>query len=219
MSGILPAFMNMRSFIPPLPTTIGQVYGGGFYAGQISTTANGVATHYLIVAPAASGQDLSAQWKTTNSSTSGTSSVIDGPANSAAMNTASHPAAYFCEGLTIGGYSDWYMPSKNELETLYYFLKPTTQTNQTSSGSTANAVSPQPISTNHTSGNPSQTSATIFRVGNAEEMVAAGGDWWSSTQYSASAAWNQKMGSGGQYTGNNVKTALGKVRGIRRIPV
>jgi hypothetical protein len=34
-----------------IPTTIGQAFGGGFYAGQISTTANSVATHYLIVGP------------------------------------------------------------------------------------------------------------------------------------------------------------------------
>ena len=32
------------------------------------------------------------------------------------MNDANHPAAQFCEGLTIGGFSDWYMPAKNEQE-------------------------------------------------------------------------------------------------------
>jgi hypothetical protein len=135
------------------------------------------------------------------------------------MNNTSHPAAYFCEGVTAGGFSDWYMPSKNELETLYYFLKPSTQSNQTSSGSTAHAVSPQPRNTPHTSGNPSQTSATIFREGNTEELVHAGADWYSSTEYSSANMWNQKMGSGGQYNANNTKTTLGKVRAVRRIPV
>ena len=49
MTGIMQAVLG-SSFAPP-PTVIGQAYGGGFYAGQISTTANGVATHYLIIAP------------------------------------------------------------------------------------------------------------------------------------------------------------------------
>ena len=34
---------------------IGDSYQGGYYAGSISHTANGVATHALIVAPRASG--------------------------------------------------------------------------------------------------------------------------------------------------------------------
>ena len=50
---------------------IGDAYEGGFFAGYISHTANGVATHGLIVAPSASGYNGQAtlQWKTTNSST------------------------------------------------------------------------------------------------------------------------------------------------------
>ena len=54
--------------------------------------------------------------------------------NSTNMNNASHPAAQFCEGLTIGGFSDWYMPARNELEICYYNLKPTTQNNNTGGG-------------------------------------------------------------------------------------
>jgi hypothetical protein len=32
-------------------------------------------------------------------------------------------AAQFCEGLTIGGFSDWYMPAKNELGSLLLQFK------------------------------------------------------------------------------------------------
>ena len=95
-----------KSYVPP----IGQAYGGGFFAGQISTAGNGVATHNLVVAPFSSGESIK-RWKTTQTTTSGTSSVIDGPTNSSNMNNATHPAAQFCEGLTIGGFSDWYMPA------------------------------------------------------------------------------------------------------------
>lgn len=194
------------------PTTIGEAFGGGFYAGKIN---DGGTQYYLIVAPKSSGENSSKQWKTTNDTTSGTSSVIAGPTNSANMNNASHPAAQFCEGLTIGGYSDWYLPAKNELEVLYYFLKPTTTANNTSYGSNANAVSPQPISTNYTAGSPAQTSATAFRSGGAEAFAAD--YYWSSTEYSATYAWTQNFNIGYQF--NDFKTSSTYVRAVRRLAI
>lgn len=195
--------------------TPGTALAGGYFGGFISTSGTGVATHALIVAPKATGEALR-QWKTTNTSTAGTSSVIDGPADSAAMNNASHPAAQFCEGLTIGGYSDWYMPAKNELEVLYYFLKPTTYPNYTSSGSNANAVSPEPISTNYSSGSPAQTSATAFQSGGAEAFAADA--YWSSTEYSATAAWYQGFLDGGQLRDVNKSVSI-YVRAVRRVAI
>jgi Protein of unknown function (DUF1566) len=197
------------------PTTIGQAFGGGFYAGKISVAGNGIASHYLIVAPKATGENSSRQWKTTNTSTAGTSSLIDGPANSAAMNNASHPAAQFCEGLTIGGFSDWYMPARNELEVLYYFLKPTTDANNTNFGSNANAVFPEPRNTNYTSGAPAQTSATAFRLGGAEAFSAI--DYWSSTESSATLAWAHFFFSGNQSNFGKINSF--HVRAVRRVPV
>lgn len=35
------------------------------------------------------------------------------------MNNASHPAAQFCRSRTIGGFTDWYLPAKNELNVIY----------------------------------------------------------------------------------------------------
>jgi hypothetical protein len=43
------------SHIQQYPTFIGEPFGGGFFAGYISHTANGIATHALIVAPVESG--------------------------------------------------------------------------------------------------------------------------------------------------------------------
>jgi hypothetical protein len=96
MSGIHLALlgMNFGAVIP----AIGAAYEGGFFAGQISTAGNGIADYNLVVAPLSSGQTQD-QWKTSNTSTSGTSSDIDGPANTAAQiaaGAASHPCADFC---------------------------------------------------------------------------------------------------------------------------
>jgi hypothetical protein len=137
---------------------IGDAYEGGFFAGFISHTGNGVATHGLIVAPSASGYNgqVPLQWKTTNTSTAGTTSPFDGAINSANMNNASHPAAQYCEGLTIGGYSDWYLPARYELDIAYENLKPTTASNNTSWGINPYSVPERTV--NRTAGAPAQTS-------------------------------------------------------------
>jgi hypothetical protein len=197
---------------------IGDAYAGGFYAGQISTAGNGVADYNLVVGPVASAQNSSRRWKTSNTSTAGTSSVINGPANSAAMNDASHPAAQFCEGLTIGGFSDWYMPAKNELEVCYFNLKPTTDTNTTfpsGSGTNTNAV-PSRGSNYPSGGPPTQTTAAAFRVTTGAEAFTAD-SYWSSTEYSSSYAWQQYFSGGKQ--AYNIKADSIRVRAVRRVAV
>jgi hypothetical protein len=206
-------FMNQRSFGTPPPGAIGSAYEGGFYAGAISTTADGVATHYLVVGPLSTAQATGVQWKTTNTTTAGTSSVIDGPTNSLNMNDASHPAAQFCEGLTIGGFSDWYMPAKNELEVCYFNLKPTTTSNNTSSGTNTNAVPSR--GSNYTSGTPAQTAAAAFQSGGSETFIAD--VYWSSTENAATTAWLQSFGYGQQFSFSKIYS--GRVRAIRRVPV
>jgi hypothetical protein len=214
MSGIHLALLGMN-FGEPAPTVIGQVFGGGFYAGDISTTANSVATHYLVIAPKSSGENSSKQWKTSNTTTAGTTSVIDGPTNSSNMNNILHPAAEFCEGLTIGTFSDWYMPAQNELEVVYYNLKPTTQSNNTSAGTNTNAVPSR--GSNYTAGAPAQTAATDFQTGNTEAFAASFGDYWSSTELSSTNARFQRFYNGGQYSGTKGYSQF--VRAVRRVPV
>ena len=214
MSGVTQAvFMNQRSF----GLLIGQAFEGGFFAGQISTAGNGVADYNLVIAPKSSGENSSKQWKTSNTTTSGTTSVIDGPANTAAMiaaGAASHPAADFCNGLSIGGFSDWYMPAQNELEVCYYNLKPTTTSNNTSSGTNTNAVPSR--GSNYTAGTPAQTAATDFQTGNTEAFAAT--IYWSSTEASSTSAWEQTFSNGDQ-SGTRFKANSLYVRAVRRVAV
>jgi hypothetical protein len=215
MSGIQ-QMLTGGTYKPATPTTIGQAFGGGYYAGQIAVGGGGVATHYLIVAPKATGETY-ANWGTYGVLTTATS-LINGPSNTtnlAARGTA-YAAATFCENLTTGGYSDWYLPAKNELEVLYYFLKPTTQSNYTLFGSNANAVSPEPISTNYTSGSPAQTSATAFQSGGGEAFIETA--YWSSSDFNSFGPWKQRFTDGAQATNEPKNSAL-YVRAVRRVPI
>jgi hypothetical protein len=211
-----PASAASNSVTPALPA-IGAAYQGGFFAGQISTTANSIATHDLVIGPLATAESTK-QWKTSATLTSGTDSIIDGPSNSSTMNNASHPAAEFCEALSIGGFTDWYMPALNELEVCYYNLKPTTTSNSTGSGININAV-PARNST-YTAGTPAQTSASAFQTGGAEAFSAS--TYWASTQsntyYYGTTAWVQLFGYGAQSPNFN-KINNFKVRAVRRVAV
>ena len=198
---------------------IGAAFEGGFFAGTISHTADGVATHALIVAPAASGYNgkSTLQWKTSDTSTSGTSSVYDGAANTANMDNASHPAAQYCAGLTIDGYSDWYMPARYELDIAYHNLKPSTTSNDTSFG--INDYSVPKRTSNRTAGNPAQTSVAAFQSGGAEAFETGGagglGIHYSSTEFDSTLAWFRVFVNGDE--NGTTKTNSRYVRAFRRI--
>jgi hypothetical protein len=194
---------------------IGQAFGGGFFAGQISTAGNGVANFNLVIGPVASAQANRA-WKTSNTSGDPTS-VIDGPGNTVTMNSATYPAAQFCADLVTGGFSDWYMPALNELDVVYFGLKPTTSSNNTSVGINPNAVPAR--ASNYTAGTPAQTSAAAFQSGGAEAFSA--NYWWSSTQKTTFpgniSGYITFFGSGDLAGG--YKTQVLPVRAVRRVAV
>jgi hypothetical protein len=198
---------------------IGDAYGGGFFAGQIGVSS--VATHNLVVGPVASAQNTSIQYKNSSSATAGADSVIDGPQNTADIvadgNSTVYPAAHFCNDLVIGGFSDWYMPAKNELEVCYYNLKPTTDSNLTSPGSGINANAVPARASNYTAGDPAQTSAANFKDSGTQPFASY---YWSSTEASASAAWFQGFTAAPGYQGTAFgKTYYRRVRAIRRVAV
>jgi hypothetical protein len=202
----------------------GDAYEGGYYGGAFTLTSGGTNPEFrLVIAPAASGQALSTyKLKTSNSNDTGTLSQADGKSNSAATNDASHPAAQFCEGLSIGGYSDWYLPSRAELIVAYVSLKPTTSSNNTSSGNTQFSAPPR---STFTSGTPAQTSAAIFQVGGAEAFASAGAAniYWTSTQvgnYNPAYKRNRRQGFYNGQTGYDYyKNNISSVRAARRVAI
>lgn len=205
-------FTTSSTFVPDVP---GGPFGGGYYAGRIRV---GTQDYALVVAPKSLGGEApgTIAWKTSNTTTTGTSSVNDGVTNTNAMMAAgpsNHPAANFCRGLTIGGYSDWYLPAKDELEILYRNFKPTTQANNTNYGANSSSVPPQG---NYTSGNPAQTSIALFKEGGAEAFTTAN-YYWSSTEYNSSDGWFQGFGYG--YQSASLKTSARFVRAVRRVPI
>jgi hypothetical protein len=204
----------------PIPAVIGEPFGGGYFAGYISHTADGNPTHALIVAPRATGATgtgytltTNLQWKTANTTTAGTTSSFDGAVNTAAMVTAGiadHPAANFCKNLSIGGFSDWYLPARYELDIAYFNLKPTTTANSTSLGSNVYSVPARAL--NNTTTYPAQTALTAFNT-TAEAFGAV--IHWSSSESSASGGLLVNFSSGGQATSG--KTNSYRVRAFRRI--
>lgn len=101
------------------PDTIGEYYQGGYYIGNIEIPDGFYeGTYAVIMAPQEA--DVSLQWKTSNSGTAGTSSDVDGMANTLAMTETealalAHPAAAYCRDYSGDNFNDWYMPARNEL--------------------------------------------------------------------------------------------------------
>jgi len=82
-------------------------------------------------------------------------------------------AAQLCAALVYGGYNDWFLPSKDELNLMY----------------------------------------TNLKAFGGEGFVGSYGYYWSSSEASASRAWGQYVGSGGQggYTIRTTAFASGRL--------
>jgi hypothetical protein len=209
------------SKIQQYPAVLGEPWGGGYFAGYISHTQDGNPTHALIVAPRATGATgtsytltTNLQWKTATTTTTGASSEFNGRANTDAIVAAGindHPAAKFCVDLAIGGYTDWYLPARYELDIAYFNLKPSTTQNDTTQGINAYAV-PKRVA-NYSLLYPIQTTLPLFS-GGAEAFVA--GAHWTSTDVISSIAWSTNLDNASQASGNKSGISS-RVRAFRRI--
>jgi hypothetical protein len=201
---------------------------GGYFGGQIKVFAGqdggglpAVDTIYnLIVAPAANGQfpggaGITIQYKTTSTGDPGSfQNEVYGKTANDMGNDANHPAFQWARALNIGGFSDWYIPAKNELEILYYTLKPDTTANG-AGGTNPNSVPAR--ASNYTAGNPTQTTSAVFQSSGAEAFTTVG-SYWSSTEDSTTTtrAWVQGFSDGAQVDGFD-KTSTRYARAVRRV--
>jgi hypothetical protein len=199
------------------PQEFGESFGGGYYAGLYSSTGDGVPTHFLVVSPKTTGQSTLA-WDPDLNTAAGSTSTSDGLTNSNSINDSSHPAAQFCRGLSIGGYTDWYLPSWYELQTVYNCLKPyeinstTTGTNGVVPGINPYAVIPHPNVYN--AAIPSAVQNSSFRSGGAEAFNED--FYWTSTQITSTKARIVDFYGGRTY--DDWKDSGYLVRAIRKVP-
>ena len=194
-----------------IPTRIGQKFEGGYFSGVIRIRD---CAYAILVAPK-STEHKRLRWKTQRSSTSSTQLVNNGWSNTNAMNDSEHPAAQYCRSLTVGGHTDLYLPSCNELELCYRNLKPTDRVNDTLLANGANRSS-IPTGAAYTEANPACTIVTAFQTGNAEAFDTSN-YYWTSTEFSANTTCSliQTFSYGTQNW--NYKTNGRRVRGIRRV--
>lgn len=128
----------------------------------------------------------------------------------------------------IGGYSDWYLPSLDELELGYRYLKPTTDENGNIGygwGTNPNSI---PVGAAYTTSNPSQTLVPIFQNTNEQAFKgnAMGQTYWTAfTDNSGSAYYNGQRSQSfvdGNQGPQNASTDTGgfgaQVRPVRRVP-
>ena len=201
-------------------TRIGQKFEGGYFAGVIRVKDS---AYLILVAPKST--ECSVQFKTTYSSTSGIQSVNDGWSNTNAMNDSVHPAAQYCRSLTVGGHTDLYLPSRDELELCYRVFKPTDWNNVTypagtmsgnlrlENGTNLNSI---PTGAAYTETNPEQTIVTAFRAGSVEAFETSD-YYWTSTEFSDYTSFSliQDFSNGTQTRFN--KATVYRVRGVRRV--
>jgi hypothetical protein len=160
----------------------------------------------VIVSPKSSGENYSQFKNATTAAPTATRTLTEGLKATLAMvadgNATVYPAAHFCNNLSTGGYSDWYMPARDELELCFRNLKPMTNNNYVvanrpvsaynyatlgsladtaNTHGTNNNSNPQGVA--YTTTVPGQTSVLAFQTGGAEAFTAS--QHWASTEFSS----------------------------------
>lgn len=175
-------FTTRETFFPRPVLDAGMPFGGGYYAGA-NIIDDGV-EYALIVAPKAlGGEKIDLPILAPNSSHVALMSSLsetNGLQNTQRMlanGILSAPAAYFCASLTIGGYTDWYLPSSLELEIAYRYLKPNTTFNNVFGTSNLAGKNPAsvPVGERYTQRVPTQTTSALFRSPLGNEAFIPGG--------------------------------------------
>lgn len=243
--------IEVRSISNPRNKFTGTVIGASI--GRISldvTEIGGSGTHSdwavmsrfrSIVAPKAQGESAQMMLKLENTAMPPeTQTLTEGwkatNAMVAAGSAEEYPAAHWARSLMINGYSDFYIPARDELELQWRNLKPEdidnydpdglrglSGINYQKDGAYGDVVRGRGLNLNsypqgstYTLTDPGQTAAVAFQTGGAEAN-AWDTTFWSSSEYSAAGAWLQYWSV--SYPGHqllNGKTNPRSVRAVRR---
>lgn len=144
------------------PLTFGDAYEGGFFAGKIIISE---VTYNLVVAPYSGGEIGGFAYKTSGVVFTGNDSDFDGKLiqdNMVAAGIENFPLQENVMSLSIGGKTDWYIPSRLELEIVYRNLKPDATENSTDYGQNDCAVPP---TSNYTTTDPTVTTSSSWVLG------------------------------------------------------
>lgn len=197
---------------------IGSPYGGGFFAGVMNYGVPGE-DYNLILAPVSTQASLA--WRTSNVADTFANSYVDGFVNSQALNFAGLPAIFYCRQLTEGGFTDWYLPARNELELVYRNLKPGAGGNSTGSvgaeGSNwITGVNPNsiPAGVAYTSILPGLTTAAAFVSGQPEALVNA--YYHTSNQAAVTKGWALRFAGTNFQMSATSKATAALTRAVRR---
>jgi hypothetical protein len=202
-----------------------------------------MARYRILVAPKAFGEHSSLAIKNTNDAfPSGCQSLNDGWTATNAMKNASnstvYPAAWWARELNIYGYTDWYIPARDELELCYRNLKPNSDANSVSNRLTGQSFNymingaygdvsdlhgvnnnSSPVGNAYTASSPTETSVSKFIVGNSEAFTYNTNSpaYKSSTEYTSSFVWCTLYSYGNSGMQNVIyKTDPTYIRAVRR---
>lgn len=172
------------------PPTVGDLYKGGVYLGDIQVGAD---AYHIIVSPKAAGK-LTNVLITGGGGVVPTLTVNDGKANTDLLAPISN-LCIAAKSLTINGYSDWYVPSRDEGELMYRVMKNTTTSNyvgvrinardETGTYQTGENPSTIPPGIAYTATDPPISPLPIFQAGGAWEFDGSPNDVLTTTCVSA----------------------------------
>ncbi|MBA1200503.1 DUF1566 domain-containing protein [Pseudomonas capeferrum] len=192
--------------VPVALPEIGQPFGGGFFSGV-------TVEHGQRYANITSGgeHELVGEWGEYGVKIDGADSFTDSRANTEAMAASGSELAQKVLTLDIGGFTDWAIPARDVQELQYRHFKPTSRENYAwnRDGDNPNSL---PAGLLYTEESPARTQVAGFAEGEPEAFQPR--YYWSSSQRSASYAFNMVFVAGTQGYGGKDNEL--RVRPVRR---